>query len=76
MNFLVSYEKMYCNIHVFKKKITPFSTASVLSRVTCVQTNLDEEPEAVRDEFHSFLAKVISNWTDKRDQEELSIMNT
>ncbi|XP_078361898.1 intraflagellar transport protein 22 homolog isoform X2 [Oculina patagonica] len=49
---------------------------SVLSRVTCVQTNLDEEPEAVRDEFHNFLAKVISNWTDKRDQEELSIMNT
>ena len=51
-------------------------TASVLSRVTCIQTNLDEEPEAVRDEFHNFLAKVISNWTDKRDQEELSIMNT
>lgn len=53
-----------------------FHTASSLSRVTCVQTNLDEEPEAVRDEFHNFLAKVISNWTDKRDQEELSIMNT
>lgn len=50
--------------------------ASVLSRVTCIQTNLDEEPETVREEFHNFLAKVISNWTDKRDQEELSIMNT
>lgn len=50
--------------------------ASVLSRVKCIQTNLDEEPETVRDEFHNFLAKVISNWTDKRDQEELSIMNT
>ena len=50
--------------------------ASVLSRVTCIQTNLDEEPEIVREEFHNFLAKVISNWTDKRDQEELSIMNT
>ncbi|PFX24138.1 Intraflagellar transport protein 22-like [Stylophora pistillata] len=49
---------------------------SVLSRVKCIQTNLDEEPETVRDEFHNFLAKVISNWTDKRDQEELSIMNT
>lgn len=49
---------------------------SVLSRVTCIQTNLDEEPETVREEFHNFLAKVISNWTDKRDQEELSIMNT
>ena len=32
-----------------------------------MQTNLDEEPEAVGDEFHNFLAKVISNWTDKRD---------
>ena len=53
-----------------------FALASSLSRVACVQTNLDEEPEAVRDEFHNFLAKVISNWTDKRDQEELSIMNT
>ena len=53
-----------------------FAAASSLSRVTCVHTNLDEEPEAVRDEFHNFLAKVISNWTDKRDQEELSIMNT
>ena len=76
MNFLVSYEKMYCNIFKKKNYSILFPTASVLSRVTCVQTNLDEEPEAVRDEFHNFLAKVISNWTDKRDQEELSIMNT
>lgn len=75
MNFLVSCEKMYCNISL-KKTHSILHTASVLSRVTCVQTNLDEEPEAVRDEFHNFLAKVISNWTDKRDQEELSIMNT
>lgn len=56
--------------------LTRTQLPSSLSRVTCVQTNLDEEPEAVRDEFHNFLAKVISNWTDKRDQEELSIMNT
>ena len=75
MNFLVCCEKMYCNI-IKKKYSILFRTASVLSRVICVQTNLDEEPEAVRDEFHNFLAKVISNWTDKRDQEELSIMNT
>ncbi|XP_068679299.1 intraflagellar transport protein 22 homolog isoform X1 [Montipora capricornis] len=56
--------------------MTKTQLSSSLSRVTCVQTNLDEEPEAVRDEFLNFLAKVISNWTDKRDQEELSIMNT
>ena len=76
ISLFVVTEKMYCNM--FKEKSTPFSphTASVLSRVTCVQTNLDEDSEAVRDEFHNFLAKVISNWTDKRDQEELSIMNT
>ena len=65
---------LYANIKPVKLSL--FHTASVLNRVTCVQTNLDEEPEAVRDEFHNFLAKVISNWTDKRDQEELSIMNT
>jgi len=56
--------------------LTKSHLPSSMSRVKCVQTNLDEEAEIVRDEFHNFLAKVISNWTDKRDQEELSIMNT
>ncbi|XP_032236763.1 intraflagellar transport protein 22 homolog isoform X2 [Nematostella vectensis] len=46
-----------------------------LSKVTCVHTNLDEDPDSVREDFKNFLAKVLSNLTDKRDQEELSIMN-
>ncbi|XP_031559971.1 intraflagellar transport protein 22 homolog isoform X2 [Actinia tenebrosa] len=46
-----------------------------LANTACVHTNLDEDPDAVREEFKNFLAHVISNWTDKRDQEELSIMN-
>lgn len=53
----------------------PFPIAQTLANTTCVHTNLDEDPDAVREEFKNFLAQVISNWTDKRDQEELSIMN-
>ncbi|KAK3736340.1 hypothetical protein QZH41_020790 [Actinostola sp. cb2023] len=57
-------------------KITLVSgSTQTLSKVTCVHTNLDEDPDSVREEFKNFLAQVISNWTDKRDQEELSIMN-
>lgn len=40
-----------------------------------VHTNIEEDGDAVRNEFSRFLAKISVAMSDKRDQEELSIMN-
>ncbi|XP_050410360.2 intraflagellar transport protein 22 homolog isoform X4 [Patella vulgata] len=53
------------------KKRTPSS----FSRITTVQTNLDEDGEAVRDAFNKFLATLVTALSDKREEEELSIIN-
>ncbi|CAB4019369.1 intraflagellar transport 22 homolog isoform X3 [Paramuricea clavata] len=48
---------------------------SYLSKVPCVQTNLEDDSEVVKQKFNDLLAVLLRNWTDRRDQEELSIMN-
>ncbi|XP_050410359.2 intraflagellar transport protein 22 homolog isoform X3 [Patella vulgata] len=48
---------------------------SSFSRITTVQTNLDEDGEAVRDAFNKFLATLVTALSDKREEEELSIIN-
>jgi hypothetical protein len=49
--------------------------ASYLSKIPCVQTNLEDDSDVVKQKFNDLLAVLLRNWTDKRDQEELSIMN-
>ncbi|XP_046841474.1 intraflagellar transport protein 22 homolog isoform X1 [Xenia sp. Carnegie-2017] len=48
---------------------------SYLSNIPCVQTNLESDSDFVKEKFNDLLAILMRNWTDKRDQEELSIMN-
>ncbi|XP_028513044.1 intraflagellar transport protein 22 homolog isoform X3 [Exaiptasia diaphana] len=68
-----------CLIFAHHKPMAPervrTQVPQTLSKVPCVHTNLDEDPDSVREEFKNFLGQVLSNLTDKRDQEELSIMN-
>ena len=52
-----------------------FLLANTFSRIKQFQTNLDDDPEGVKDAFRSFLSGVVTNLADKRDQEELSIVN-
>lgn len=50
-------------------------TAQKLSGVRQVHTNLVEDPNAVREEFHSFLLSLIASWKSRQDQEEKVIMD-
>ncbi|KAK3595743.1 hypothetical protein CHS0354_025372 [Potamilus streckersoni] len=45
------------------------------ANIPCVRTNIEEDGESVREEFNNFLSKLSLELSDKRDQEELSIMN-
>jgi len=45
-----------------------------MSRIRCVQTNVDEDPDHVRASFNTFLRGVMDMVSDKREQEELSII--
>ncbi|CAI7995976.1 Intraflagellar transport protein 22 homolog [Geodia barretti] len=46
-----------------------------LSGIRQVHTSLEEEPEAVRDEFNSFLMSVVGSWADRQHREEGSIID-
>ena len=50
-------------------------SASCFSNIPVVHTNIEEDSEAVRNEFSQFFAKLTLAMSDKREQEELSIMN-
>lgn len=41
----------------------------------CVHTNLEEDPDTVREEFSNFLVGLITSWRDRQDQEELGIVS-
>nr|XP_042907214.1 intraflagellar transport protein 22 homolog [Parasteatoda tepidariorum] len=49
--------------------------SSLFSRITWVQTNIEENGNSLRREFNSFLQRLLSNISERRDQEELSILN-
>ncbi|KAK2173172.1 hypothetical protein NP493_895g00023 [Ridgeia piscesae] len=46
-----------------------------MSKLPCVPTNLEQDSEGIHHEFKHFLGTLITTMNDKRDQEELSIMN-
>ncbi|XP_045172377.1 intraflagellar transport protein 22 homolog [Mercenaria mercenaria] len=49
--------------------------STCFSNIPVVHTNIEEDSESVRNQFSQFLAKLTVALSDKRDQEELSIMN-
>uniref|UniRef100_A0A0K2U023 Rablike protein 5like [Saccoglossus kowalevskii] n=2 Tax=Lepeophtheirus salmonis TaxID=72036 RepID=A0A0K2U023_LEPSM len=52
-----------------------FKLPSQFNRITQSDVNLNEEGNKFRTEFNSFLSELLNNITDKRDQEEINIMN-
>ena len=50
--------------------------ASKFGRIAQQEVNIDEEGNRFRSDFSTFLAKLVSGLSDRRDQEEMNIMNT
>ncbi|XP_061587142.1 intraflagellar transport protein 22 homolog [Cololabis saira] len=48
--------------------------ASNLSRLPLIHSNLEEEPEEVRQAFHRYLGSVVKAMSESREQEEMSII--
>ena len=48
--------------------------ASSMSRVTCIHTNLDDDGDTCRDEFQNYLSNLLNVMSEKREREELSII--
>ena len=47
--------------------------AEKLSQIRQVHSNLEEDPETVREEFDRFLMAAVDGWTDRQHREEGSI---
>ncbi|XP_047446226.1 intraflagellar transport protein 22 homolog [Mugil cephalus] len=48
--------------------------ASQLSRLLLIHSNLEEEPEDVRQAFHRYLGNVVNTMSESREREEMSII--
>lgn len=58
-----------------KPKVSATGQVSgIMSRMSLITSNLDMDPNAVRDEFRKFLSNVVAHINDRRDKEELSIL--
>ena len=50
-------------------------TASQFSRIPQLEVNIEEEGNRLRSDFNTFLSSLLSNLSEKSDQEEMNIMN-
>ena len=53
-----------------------FIAAESMSNITLVNTSIDEEGDILRQEFTAFLSNLLTTMSDKREQEELGILNS
>ena len=58
------------------KLISFYFSASKFGRIPQQEANIDEEGNRFRSDFSTFLTKLVSGLSDRRDQEEMNIMNT
>jgi len=70
-----------CIVFAHQKPSSPSGKPDIylsgaFSKTATVVTNLEEDPDAVRMEFTNFLGRLMSTMSEKREQEELSIMNS
>lgn len=49
--------------------------ADTFKKISTIHTNIDEDGDSLRNEFMNYLTQLMAAMTDKREQEELSIMN-
>ena len=50
--------------------------ADSMSGITVVNTSIDDEGDILRQEFANFLSNLLTTMSDKREQEELGILNS
>ncbi|KAJ8340614.1 hypothetical protein SKAU_G00352470 [Synaphobranchus kaupii] len=48
--------------------------ASQLSKLPLIHSNLEEDPEEVRQEFHRYLGSIVKTLSESREREEMSII--
>ncbi len=49
--------------------------AKKFNRIPQLEVNIDEEGNKLRGDFNTFISGLVSNLSDRRDQEEMNIMN-
>lgn len=47
---------------------------SQLSKLPLIHSNLEEDPEEVRQEFHRYLGSIVKTLSESREREEMSII--
>ena len=76
---IITYIILYIGVsmHHYTCCLSPvlYYTAMRLSQVQQVHSDLEQEPEAVREEFYGFLLAVIDSWTERQQLEEGSILS-
>jgi len=61
--------------HIYNKKILfILCVAPQLNKLPLIHSNLEEEPEDVRQEFHKYLGNVMRMLSEKQEREEMSII--
>ena len=56
--------------------ILPYLSASKFGRIAQQEVNIDEEGNRFRSDFNTFITRIVSGLSERRDQEEVNIMNT
>jgi len=51
-------------------------TAGSLSRLTCVNTSLEEDGDMLKRLFHSYLSNLFTVLSESREQDELTILDS
>lgn len=57
-----------------KMHVVFLAVAPHLSKLQLSHSNLEEDPEDVRQEFRRFLGSVVKTMSEKREHEEMSII--
>lgn len=65
--------KLLCLTFMGKREYS-FHAASYLSKLQLIHSNLEEEPELVRQGFIRYLGNVVKALSERREQEEMSII--
>lgn len=50
------------------------SAAPQFNKLHLIHSNLEEDPEGVRQEFHTYLGNVVQSVSESREREEMSII--
>lgn len=61
-------------LYVISLFFPPLCAAPQLNKVPLIHSNLEEDPEAVRQDFRIYLGNVVQSLSESREREEMSII--